>query len=152
MKPENQATLQIAGELFQIYPDYPLCRTLAENISVGQIDYSEATQQLAARRRVDDEASSEIKERLESRQVESGGTMHRIKDISVRQLSQLDDAALTQVLSFYLKHPYAHNRTKTSRWLPQLIRSFFLRVLVAHARRRNLDLEYQSYFELLRVL
>jgi len=95
---------------------------------------------------------SEIEQKLDLQSIVIQGRPVPLKDLSLRRILQLDDSQLASVLKFYIKHPFAHGRTLRSRWVPGWIRSIFLRVLLGHAKNRNLDLNYPIYFEMLRVL
>ncbi len=139
-------------EFFGIFPDYLLCRTLAENIQENQTTYPEALRQLALKVEASRENREQIAGRLNRRTVRMGGEKVRIRDLRLRQMAGLSDDALREVLAFYFKHPYAHGRCKKWAWLPSWFRSFALRYLIAQARARGLKMEYSDLFELLRLL
>ena len=142
----------LVREFFRIFPDYGLCRTLAENIRERHTTYPEALRQLALKVETTRESQVQIEEQLDRRSIVSQGKTMRIKDLALRQISELDDNALGEVLDFYSKHPYAHGRCKKSWWMPSWIRSFPLRFLIAQARARGLKMEYSELFELLGLL
>jgi len=139
----------VLHEFFRIFPDYGLCRTLAENIEEGQTTYPEALRFLALKAQASRRNHLQIERQLDRRLVVSKGEAMRIRDLGLRQMSRLSDDALRQVLDFYAKHPYAHGRCRKSRWVPAWIRSFPLRFLIAQARSRGLKMEYPELFELL---
>ena len=93
-----------------------------------------------------------ISEQLNARTVVVSGQPRRIVEFSLVEAMRLDDSVLADVLRFYFKHPYAHGRTFRSRLLPRWLRAFFLNVLVGHACRRGVPLDYDSYFQLLKLL
>ena len=137
---------------FQIYPDYWLCRTLAENILEGTTTEAEALQILGTKAKASDENRGDIEEKLDRKTIPVRGQNVRVRSLSLRDILDLDDVGLQQVVQFYFKHPYAHQRTYRTRWLPNLLRTFFLRVLLGNARDRNLELNYRACFQILRLL
>jgi hypothetical protein len=139
-------------EFFRIYPDYRLCRTLAENIREEQVTYAEALRQISLKLEATRQNREQIEEHLDRRCLISQGRTLRIKDLGLRHMPGLSDDALVEVLDFYSKHPYAHGRCKRSRWLPAWIRSFPLRFIIAQARSRGLKMDYAELFDLLRLL
>lgn len=139
-------------EFFLIFPDYGLCRTLAENIQENQTTYPEALRQLALKVEATHQNRLQIEEQLDRRFIVIEGKTIRIRDLGLRQISRLGDDALREVLDFYSKHPYAHGRCKKSWWMPSWIRSFPLRFLIAQARARGLKMEYSDLFELVSLL
>ena len=142
----------LVREFFRVFPDYRLCRTLAENIREKHTTYPEALHQLALKVEATRENWLQIEEQLDRRFVASEGKTIRIKDLGLRQIQELSDSALREVLDFYSKHPYAHGRCKKSWWIPSWVRSFPLRFLIAQARARGLKMEYSDLFELLGLL
>lgn len=152
MRQEDRPLGEIIREFFQYHPDYAFCRTLAMNIKEGTATYGGAVEILTRKARASEQSREEIQEKLDRRTVEIGGRLARIKDLSLREAMRQDDRVLTQIVEFYFKHPYAHGRIKKTRLVPRWIRTFFLSVLVGHARRRGLDLEYGEYFEMLQLL
>ncbi len=142
----------LVREFFRVFPDYRLCRTLAENIREKHTTYPEALHQLALKVEATRENWLQIEEQLDRRFVASEGKTIRIKDLGLRQIQELSDNALREVLDFYSKHPYAHGRCKKSWWIPSWVRSFPLRFLIAQARARGLKMEYADLFELLGLL
>ena len=143
---------QMVRQFFRDYPDYAFCAALAENVKAGVTTYPNALTLLGKKQAAAEENLLEIAEKLDARTVVSQGRTTRVKDISLRQAMDLDDEALTQLLEFYFKHPYAHRRTRRTRLLPRWTRSFFLGALVGHAHRRGIKLDYASYFEMLKLL
>lgn len=139
-------------EFFAIYPDYALCRTLTDNIAEGQMQYSDAVQALSLKAHAAAANNEEITRRLATVSVSVKGNPIRIESLGLRDLICLDDSALKSTLEFYFKNPYAHRRCKRSRLLPALVRSFPLRVLIGHAKERDLDLDYNAFFALLKLL
>ena len=139
-------------EFFRIFPDYGLCRTLAENIRENQTTYPEALRQLALKVEATRQNRLQIEEQLNRRSIAIEGKTIRIRNLGLHQLSRLSDNALREVLDFYSKHPYAHGRCKKSWWMPSWIRSFPLRFLIAQARARGLKMEYSDLFKLLSLL
>ena len=137
---------------FQIFPDYGLCRTLAENIRENQTTYPEALRQLALKVEATRQNRLQIEEQLDRRSIAIEGNLIRLRSLGLRQISRLSDDALREVLDFYSKHPYAHGRCKKSWWMPSWIRSFPLRFLIAQARARGLKMEYSDLFKLLSLL
>jgi hypothetical protein len=142
----------LARELFNYHPDYILCKNLAENVRAENITLASAIQQLAARTSAAESHRGEIEERLDQRTVPWNGGQLLLKQMSLRQLIALDDSTLTEVVRFYFKYPYAHKRTRRSKWLPQWVRSVPLRVLLGHARQRNLELDFETYFEMIDLI
>ena len=139
-------------EFFQVFPDYGLCRTLAENIRENQTTYPEALRQLALKVEATRQNRLQIEEQLDRRSIAIEGKKIRIRNLGLRQISRLSDDALREVLDFYSKHPYAHGRCKKWWWMPSWIRSFPLRFLIAQARARGLKMEYSDLFKLLGLL
>ncbi len=148
----GKSTRELTREFFRLFPDYQLSRTLAENVGDQVLTYPQALQQLARKRQAQSENWEVIEEKLEQRSVEQNERRLKLRDLTLRQILQLDDRAFEEVVRFYFKHPYAHRRTWRSRWAPRWLRSFFLRVLFGHAKGRNLSLDYPEYFEILRLL
>ncbi len=143
---------ELVQEFFRMFPDYRLCRTLAENIREKHTTYPEALHQLARKVETTRENGVRIERRLDRRCVTREGRRIRIKDLGLRQIPELSDDALREVVDFYAKHPYAHGRCKKSRWMPSWIRSFPLRFLIAQARARGLKMDYSDLSELLGLL
>lgn len=152
MDPEKQTIQSVARELFEYYPDYLLCKNLAQNVHEKNLTLAMAIQNLAAKSSAAESHQEEIDEKLNRQFAPWNGEEVFLKDLSLRQLLTLDDGALAEVVRFYFKYPYAHKRTRRSRWLPQWVRSFFLRVLLGHAKGRNLDLDFQTYFEMVKLI
>lgn len=143
---------EVAAELFHHCPDYLLCRALAENILEGRLSRHEALRQLAARGQAMERNRGSIGEKLDGFRIPYKGDLVRVRGLSLGTIISLDDKSLASIVKFYFKHPYAHGRTLRSRWLPRRIRAFFLSVLLGHAKGRNLELNYEIYFEMLRIL
>ena len=139
-------------EFFRVFPDYALCRTLAENIRENQTTHPEALRQLALKVEATRQNRLQIEEQLDRRSIAIEGKMIRLRSLSLRQIPRLSDDALKEVLDFYSKHPYAHGRCKKWWWMPSWIRSFPLRFLIAQARSRGLKMEYSDLFKLLNLL
>ena len=151
-KSRDEATRRLTHELFTHYPDYALSRTLAENIANQVTTHPEAIAILARKAEAARQNRERIQQTLDRRSIHLENRRILLKDLSLTQITRLQDRELKEVLDFYFKHPYAHGRTKTSRLLPRWLRSFFLSALLGHARRRNIQLDYASYFDLLRLL
>lgn len=153
MSPERQGrNYELVREFFRVYPDFSLCRTLAENISENQTTHAEALRQLALKAQAARDNQREIEERLDRRSVQVEGETVRIKDLNLRAMTRLSNQNLRVVLEFYFKNPYAHGRCKKGRWIPGVLRSFPLRFLIGQARSRGMALDYPDLFELLRLL
>lgn len=152
MDPRKRTIQSVARELFEYYPDYLLCKNLAQNVDENNVTLAMAIQSLAARASAAESHQREIDEKLNRQLAPWNGEEVLLKDLSLRQILTLEDGALADVVRFYFKYPYAHNRTRRSRWLPQWVRSFFLRVLLGHVKGRNLDLDYPTYFEMIKLI
>ncbi len=148
----DKAVRDLTREFFRSFPDYHFCRTLAENIQEQVITYPQALQSLARKQEAQRENWETIQEKLDQRTVVQGGRRLLLKELTLRQVLQLDDEVLQEAIEFYFKHPYAHQRTWKHRWAPRWVRSFFLRVLFGHARSRRLDVNYEECFEILSLL
>jgi len=149
---QGKAVGALTKEFFRDYPDYAFCLNLAQNVQAGIITYPDALSLLGRRAVAAEDNSQAITDQLNNRTVEVGGGPMRIARISLARAIRLDERALKQVLEFYFKHPYAHGRTRRTRLLPRWLRAFFLNVLVGHACRRGIPLDYESYFQMLRLL
>lgn len=152
MDAADQRVCELTREFFEIFPDYSLCRTLAANATDGVISRRQAIGHLSSKAWAQQKNQVMIDEKLDARTVEIGGGRTLIKDLSLRKILDLADQDLDLIIRFYLKHPYAHHRTFRSRWLPNWLRSFFLRVLIGNAQRRGIELNYGECFELLTLL
>jgi hypothetical protein len=139
-------------QYFRHYPDYLFCRVLAENVRNGTTSHSQALVMLLRKAAAARENREEINRRLNQRTVRIGNRYARIKDLSLMQLMDQEDSVLKEVLEFYFKYPYAHRRTLKTRLLPRLIRTLPLSALLGHAKRRKIALEYDLYFDMLRLL
>ena len=142
----------LTHEFFGYYPDYLFCQTLALNVENGVTAYQDALDLLARKARAARENSNEIEERLDRRKINVGGRQVRIKELSLREIMGQDEAVLKEIAVFYLKHPYAHGRTRRIRFLPRWARTLFLSALFGHCKRHELDLDYNACFDLLRLL
>lgn len=153
MESEGKSFRKLIREFFGYYPDYALCRTLALNIESNVTTYHKAVEILTKKAWARHQNRESIVEKLDLYAVSVAGQSTRIKDLSLRQIMDLEDPrALEEILGFYFKHPYAHRRTRKSRLLPRWIRTFFLSSLVGHAKGRGVYFDYSEYFELLRLL
>ncbi len=144
---------ELTRAFFQSYPDYFLCRTMAENVAEGVKSRTEALSDLAQKARASAQNSQQIEEMLNRKTITLGhGETVLLQQLKLREILDLDDQSLTEVVRFYCKHPYAHGRTRKSRLLPRWLRTFFLSALLGHAKNRSLDLDYGSCFELITLL
>ena len=148
----DRAIQKLTRELFAHYPDYALSRTLAENITNQVTMHSQAIAILARKAEATRQNRDRIQQTFDRRAIYLQNRRILLKDLSLSQIVRLEDSKLKEVLDFYFKHPYAHGRTKTSHLLPRWLRSFFLSALLGHAKRRNIELDYASYFDMLRLL
>jgi hypothetical protein len=142
----------LTRQYFQHYPDYLFCRALAANVRNGITTHGQALTMLLRKAAAARENQEEIRRRLDRRTVRIGNRHVPIKDLSLRQLMEQEDSVLKEVLEFYFKHPYAHRRTLKTRFLPRIFRTIPLSALLGHAKRRNIPLEYDLYFDMLRLL
>ncbi len=152
MGSEEERLRTLTYEFFQAYPDYIFCRTLATNVIDYVTTYESATAILAKRARAAEQNRQQIDEKLDHYSINIRGQPGRVKDLSLRKIILQEDAVLQEITNFYFKHPYAHRRTKKSRLLPRWIRTFFLSALLGNAKKRELDLDYEAYFDMLRLL
>jgi len=152
MEDSGRQVSELTREFFAIFPDYAFCRTLAANVLDGVTTRRQAVGHLSSKAWAQEKNQQAIKEKMDARTVEWQGRRLRIKDLSLRQILDLPDSILHEIIRFYLKHPHAHRRTFRSRWIPNWIRSFFLRVLIGNAQTRDLQLNYGECFELLTLL
>ena len=139
-------------EFLGIFPDFELCRTSVENVAAGVTTYDKARELMWKKAEGAKLNEREIRERLESKRVHDGAAWLRLKDLTWRQIAALPDEALQEAVNFYLKHPFAHGRTRKSRAVPRLIRTLFLRQLIGQAMRRKLQLDVEGTMEMLRML
>ncbi len=149
---EDVSVRDLTREFFRICSDYSFCRTLADNVRAGVTTHAAALGHAAQRAAAGETMRSEIEERLNRRSIQSKGRVVALKDLSLRQILDQDDDVLADIVRFYFKHPFAHRRTRESRWLPAWYRTLFLRSLLGNAMRRELDLEYGEFFEMLTLL
>ncbi len=152
MGSEEERLRTLTHDFFQSYPDISFCRTLAVNIIDHVTTYESAVAILAKRARAAEQNRDQIDEKLNHYSISIHGQLVRIKDLSLREIIKQEDTVLKEIADFYFKHPYAHNRTRKSRLLPRWIRTFFLSALLGHAKDRELDLDYDAYFDMLRLL
>lgn len=152
MSATGKSFREMVHEFFRLYPDYALCRTLAANVEEHVTSYAEAREHLARKARAWEMNRVEIEEKLNARTVQVEGCAVLIRDLSLRRIIDQDDDTLARIVRFYFKHPYAHGRTWRSRFLPNWVRTFFLRSLLGNAKMRKLDLEYGEYFDVLTLL
>ena len=152
MGSEEERLRTLTHDFFQAYPDYTFCRTLAANIIDHVTTYESATAILAKRARAAEQNRQQIDEKLDHYKVEIHGKPGRVRDLSLGDIIRQEDPVLQEITNFYFKHPYAHRRTKKSRLLPRWIRTFFLSALLGNAKKRALDLDYDAYFDMLRLL
>lgn len=148
----DRSVPELIRQFFKDYPDYSFCQTLAENVHTRVVTYPNALALLGKKALAARENVEAIEEQLKARTIVVNGRPRRIADFSLRQAMSLDDEPLTDFLKFYFKHPYAHGRTLRTKLLPRWLRAFFLNVLVGHACRRGVRLDYDSYFQMLKLL
>ncbi len=148
----DKSVPELTRQFFKDYPDYAFCQTLAENVHSRVVTYPNALVLLGKKTVAAGENGEAIQEQLNARTVVVEGRPRRIAEFSLREAMRLDDKPLEDLLRFYFKHPYAHGRTRRTRLLPRWLRAFFLNVLIGHACRRRLPLEYDSYFQMLKLL
>ncbi len=149
---EDVSVRGLTREFFRICSDYSFCRTLAENVRAGVTSHAAALGHAARRAAAGEALRSEIEDRLNRHSIRSNGRVVALKDLSLREIVNQNDEVLADVVRFYFKHPYAHGRTRRTRWLPAWFRTLFLRSLLGSAMRRELDLEYGEFFEMLALL
>lgn len=152
MESEDERFRTLTHNFFRTYPDYPFCRTLAANIVDQVTTYESATAILAKKVRAAEQNRQQIDEKLDHYRVQIHGQPARVKDLSLREIIRQEDPVLQEITNFYFKHPYAHGRTRKSRLLPRWIRTFFLSAVLGHAKKRELDLDYDAHFDMLRLL
>ena len=143
---------ELTREFFKLYPDYPFCQALAINIKENVTTYRVAIEILAKKSWAEEQNRKQIREKLDSRGVVIHKHRMLLKNLSLRRIMDQEDEVLKEIAKFYFKHPYAHRRTRKTRLLPRTVRTLFLSVLLGHARRRGIDLDYAMYFEILRLL
>ncbi|MEE2822874.1 MAG: hypothetical protein VYA53_07810 [Acidobacteriota bacterium] len=142
----------LTRQFFKHYPDYLFCRTLAFNVTTDVMTRENAFEVLTKKVQATERNQEQITEKLDCRVITIQGNQVRIKDLSLREVMSQEDEVLTKILNFYLKHPHAHGRTKRTRLLPRFVRTMFLSVLIGHAKRRSIDLDYSTYFDMLTLL
>lgn len=150
--PPDRSVSDLIRQFFKDYPDYAFCQTLAENVHTRVVTYPNALALLGKKALAARENLEVIEEQLNARTIIVKDRPRRISEFSLRQAMNLDDQPLAELLGFYFKHPYAHGRTLRTRLLPRFLRAFFLNVLVGHACRRGVRLDYDSYFQMLKLL
>lgn len=149
---DERSVQDMAREFFSYYPDYLFCRTLAVNVREQVTSYGDALSSMARKARAAELNQRPIQKILNLRKVCFENRIVRLKELSLRQILRLDPNTFREVVEFYFKHPYAHGRTKQSRWWPRWFRTLFLSALVGHARRQGVELDYDTYFEILKLL
>ncbi len=149
---DDKSVAELTRQFFKDYPDYAFCQTLAENVHDRVVSYPNALALLGKKALAAEDNMEAIEEQLNARTIIVDGCPHRIAGLSLRAAMRLDDEPLEDVLRFYFKHPYAHRRTWRTKLLPRWMRAFFLNVLIGHACRRGLSLDYESYFQMLKLL
>ncbi len=142
----------LTREFFAYYPDYRLCHTLAVNVENGVTSYLDALSAMSRKARAAELNREAIEEKLNLRSVSVQGRTVRISELSLGEILRLDLDTCRTVLDFYFKHPYAHGRTGKSRWWPRWSRTLFLSAILGHAKRKGIDLDYGSCFEILKLL
>ncbi len=142
----------LTREFFAYYPDYRLCHTLAVNVENGVTSYLDALSAMSSKARAAELNREAIEEKLNLRSVSVQGRTVRISELSLGEILRLDLDTCRTVLDFYFKHPYAHGRTGKSRWWPRWSRTLFLSAILGHAKRKGIDLDYGSCFEILKLL
>ncbi len=152
MPAPEKSVEELIREFFELYPDYPFCQALAINIKNNVTTYRTAIEMLARKSWAEEQNREEIRKKLDSRLAAIKDQWVPLKDLSLRQIMDQGDEILKEIIEFYLKHPYAHGRTRKTRLLPRTVRTLFLSVLLGHAKRRGIDLDYAMCFEILRLL
>ncbi len=152
MESEEERLRTLIHDFFQADPDYTFCRALAANVIDHVTTYESAITILAKRARAAEQCRQQIDEKLDHYKVDIHGQPGRIKDLTLGEILRQENPVLQEIANFYFKHPYAHRRTRKSRLLPRWIRTFFLSALLGHAKERELDLDYDDYFDMLRLL
>ena len=152
MKSVEGRVRNLTGEFFAYYPDYRLCHTLAVNVENGVTSYGDALSAMSGKARAAELNREAIEEKLNLRSVSVEGRTVRIGELSLGEILGLDLDTCRTVVDFYFKHPYAHGRTRKSRWWPRWFRTLFLSTILGHAKRHEIDLDYGSCFEILKLL
>lgn len=116
------------------------------------MSHASALKHMANRAHIAKQNVVEIESRLNGRQIEVDGKNTPLESLSLRDILRQDDQTFSEIVRFYFKHPYAHNRTYRGRWIPRWVRTFFLRVLVGNSQQRGLDLDYPAYNDMLKLL
>ncbi len=152
MKSVEGRIRDLTREFFAYYPDYRLCRTLAVNVENGVASYGDALSAMSSKARAAELNREAIEEKLNLRSIGVQGRTVRISELSLGEILRLDLDTCRTVVDFYFKHPYAHGRTRKSRWWPRWFRTLFLSTILGHAKRHGIDLDYGSCFEILKLL
>lgn len=152
MKSVERRVRDLTREFFSYYPDYRLCYTLAVNVENGVTTYGNALSAMSTKARAAELNREAIEAKLNLRSVTVQGRTVRIGELSLREILRLDLDTFRTVVDFYFKHPYAHGRTRKSRWCPRWFRTLFLSTILGHAKRNGVDLDYGTCFEILRLL
>ena len=140
---------QMIAEFFDIFPDYELCRTSAQNVIAGVTTYQRAREIMWRKAEGERLNRDAINEKLEGKKIHDGRQLRVLRDMSWRDISRLPDPSFEEVVKFYLKHPYAHSRTGRRRIVPRLLRTLFLRQLVGQAINRRLDVDFNAAMEMI---
>lgn len=152
MKSVENRVGDLTREFFAYYPDYRLCNTLAVNVENGVTSYGDALSAMSGKARAAELNREAIAEKLNLRSVNVQGRTVRISELSLGEILRLDRETCRTVVDFYFKHPYAHGRTRKSRWWPRWFRTLFLSTILGHAKRNGIELDYGSCFEILKLL
>ena len=140
------------AEFFDIFPDYELCRTSAQNVIAGVTTYQRAREIMWRKAEGSHTNREAIKERLDNKKIHDGRQLRVLRDMSWRDISGLPDPSFEEVVKFYLKHPYAHSRTGRHRIVPRVLRTLFLRQLVGQAISRKLNVDFAAAMEMIGML
>lgn len=143
---------ELIVEFFNIFPDYELCHTSAQNVISGITSYERARQLMWQKAEGAKLNRREIQERLDSKKVYVGKNLRMLRDMTLQEIIHLPDPAFEEVLKFYLKHPYAHSRVGQSRLIPRFLRTLFFRQLIGQAMIRKLEVDIRGMFDLMSML
>ena len=143
----------LARQFFRVYPDYSLCRVLVENVEGGVITRERAYELLQGKATAAVTLRESIRESLDKKKVALDGHWHRLRDLALADVRRLDDTGFREVLRFYFKYPYAHDRLGRPAWYrTRRARLRFLYDLLAEGRRRSLAVDYPAWEEMLSLL
>jgi hypothetical protein len=144
---------QLIREFFGIFPDYPLCRTLAENVLAGIVTYEHAMKVIQEKASGSSLFKQAIDEKLDNKKVGVAGQWRRLKDLSLEEILQLDDKSFIEAANFYFKYPFAHGRVPPPSPLkPRFWRIRFLRQIIEHAKHRKLLMDYDEWEDFLSLV